>query len=212
MKKHQPVLLRLYKLLDSYKPQNAKTYTHLGHVLEGEFYPQDKVLYGPGEIIDQIFFLASGNMVAYSFTEAGEKQILQIYRENEHVAGQSFTRHVPTTYYLMVCAGSYALRMTRNQLNELYQKFPETQELGRIRLSLLEAKELRHKQLLFLPGIQMVEAFYKEYPELIEPGKVLRDRDIASYLLLAEGTLRDLRNRLIREGRLKMPQNNRILQ
>ncbi|RKR80592.1 CRP-like cAMP-binding protein [Mucilaginibacter gracilis] len=205
MKKHHPILNRLYKLYDTYKPQSAATYAYLDEVIGAKFYPEDEILYVPGEIIDQIFFLASGNMVAYNFTDSGDKQVLQIYRENEHVAGQSFTRQIPSTYYLMVCAGSYALHMTRNQLDDVYRKFPETQELGRIRLSMAEEKEVRHKQLLFLPGIQMVETFYKEYPELIEPGKVLRDRDIASYLLLAEGTLRDLRNRLLREGLLKLP-------
>ncbi|EHQ26447.1 Crp/Fnr family transcriptional regulator [Mucilaginibacter paludis] len=205
MKKHHPILNRLYKLYDTYKPQSAATYAYLDEVIGAKFYPEDEILYVPGEIIDQIFFLASGNMVAYNFTDSGDKQVLQIYRENEHVAGQSFTRQIPSTYYLMVCAGSYTLQMTRDQLDDVYRKFPETQELGRIRLSTAEEKEVRHKQLLFLPGIQMVETFYKEYPELIEPGKVLRDRDIASYLLLAEGSLRDLRNRLLREGLLKLP-------
>jgi CRP-like cAMP-binding protein len=205
MKKFHPVLQRLYRLYDTYKPQSLATYAYLDDLIEAKYYPEDKILYAPGDIIDLIFFLASGNMVAYNYTASGDKQILQIYRENEHVAGQSFTQQTPATYYLMVCAGSYALHMTWDQLDDVYQKFPDTQELGRIRLSKAEAKDLRHKQLLFLPGIQMVEAFYKEYPELIEPGKVLRDRDIASYLMLAEGTLRDLRNRLLREGRLKIP-------
>jgi CRP-like cAMP-binding protein len=202
MKKHHELLLRLFKLLDAYKPQRPEFYAHLEEVITGEYYPTDRILYEQDEIIKQLFFLASGTMIAYSFTDAGDKQLLHIYREGEIIAGQSFTQQKPSLYYLMVCKGAYMLHLTCGQLHEVYRKFPEAEELGRFRLSAMETKELKLKQLLILPGIQMVEVFYQQYPELLKPGKVLRDGDIASYLFLAEGTLRRLRNTLLRNGKL----------
>jgi CRP-like cAMP-binding protein len=205
MKKHHEILVQLYKVLDSFKPQQPAFYTYIEEIIEAEFYPDDKILYEQGEVIKRIFYLASGTVVAYNFTETGEKQILHIFRETDLITGQSFTLQTPGAYYLMVCAGSYMLHMTYKQLNLVYRKFPETEELARLILSSREEKEIKHRQILILPGIQMVEAFYKDYPELIEPGKVLRDRDIATYLLLAESTLRGLRNDLFRSGKLEIP-------
>lgn len=205
MKKHQTVLLQLFRVLEAYKPQKKELYAYLEEVYEAEYYPYDKILYEEGKVIKDIFFLASGTAVAYSYTDKGDKQLLHIYRQNEFIAGQSFTHQTPSPYYLMVCADSYMLHMAFTQLKILYEKFPVAEELARFRLSATEAKELRYKQMMILPGIQMVEAFYNEYPELLEPGKILRDREVASYLLLAEGTLRGLRNELFRMGRLVNP-------
>jgi CRP-like cAMP-binding protein len=202
MKKHHELFLRLFKLLDNYKPQRPEFYLHLEEVIAGEYYPVDCILYEQDEIIKQLFFLASGIVIAYSFTDAGDKQLLHIYREGEIIAGQSFTRQKPSQYYLMVCKGAYMLHLTCGQLKEVYHQFPEAEELGRFRLSAMEAKELKFKKLLILPGIKMVEVFYQQYPELLQAGKVLRDSDIASYLFLAEGTLRRLRNTLLRNGTL----------
>lgn len=205
MKNHQAVLLRLFKILEAYKPQKKELYEYLEEAYKAEYYPYDKILYEQGEVIKDIFFLASGTAVAYSYTDNGDKQLLHIYRENEFIAGQSFTHQTPSLYHLMVCADSFMLHMASTQLKILYEKFPVAEELARFRLSATEAKELRYKKMMILPGIQMVEAFYNEYPELLEPGKVLRDREVASYLLLAESTLRGLRNELLRLGRLKIP-------
>ena len=205
MKKHEAVLRQLFRMLESFKQQKPEFYAHLEEVIDATFFPDDKILYRQDEIIKQIFFLASGTASAYSYNDDGERQTLHIYQQNELIAGQSFTHQSPGTYYLMVCGGSYMLHMTHKQLNEVYSLFPEAEELARLILSAREIKDLRHKKILGLQGIQMVEAFYNDYPELLEPGKVLRDRDVASYLLLAEGTLRGLRNELFRLGKLENP-------
>jgi hypothetical protein len=205
MKKHNAILFKLFRLLDSFKPQKPGFYAYLEDTIVPEFYPDDKILYQYDEVVKKIFYLASGTVVAYNYADNGEKQILHIFRETDLITGQSFTRQTPGAYYLMVCAGSYMLHMTHKQLGLVYRKFPETEELARLILSSREEKEIRHRNILILPGIQMVEAFYNDYPELIEPGKVLRDREVASYLLLAESTLRGLRNELFRWGKLKKP-------
>jgi hypothetical protein len=108
----------------------------------------------------------------------------------------------------MACADAYMLHMTHSQLKQTYQVFPNAEELARFRLSAAEAKELKHKQILILPGIRRVAAFYHEYPELLGPPKPLRDADIGTYLIMTDRNLRSLRNRLLREGLLKRPDKN----
>jgi hypothetical protein len=74
----------------------------------------------------------------------------------------------------MACKDAYMLHMNHIQLKQTYQAYPAAEELARFRLSATEAKELKHKQILILPGIDRAAAFYHEYPELLRQRQPLR--------------------------------------
>jgi CRP-like cAMP-binding protein len=73
-------------------------FLHLEEVIDATYYPENKILYEPDEIIKEIFFLASGTAIAYTYTERGEKQLLNIYQQNDFIAGQSFTQQTKSPY------------------------------------------------------------------------------------------------------------------
>jgi CRP-like cAMP-binding protein len=204
MGRHDILLLKLFRVLDSYRPQSERFYKHISETVHGKYYAADEILYQQGQVIKDVYFLASGNMITYRYTDSGDKQLLNIYQANEIVFASSFTLQKKSRYNVMVCADAYLLSVDHKQMREIYKRFPEVEELARMIISDRESKELKRNEMLIEPGIQMVEEFYKNYPELLEPGKVLRDSDIASYLLLAEGTLRTLRNRLLHTGHLRI--------
>ena len=64
-----------------------------------------------------------------------------------------------------------------------------------------EKKELERRMLLRQPAEKLVTGFYAAFPELSEPGKIIVDADIASYLMINESTLRVHRSKLPTGGR-----------
>jgi CRP-like cAMP-binding protein len=196
MKKHQPILNQLSKVLDSFKPQPQAYYDHLAEVMEPQYFPTDNVLYEQGDIVKYGYFLASGFAIAYYYNDQGERQVIRIYEKNEIIKGKSFIDQTPSAEYLMVCADSYMLSITSKAMEDIYDEFPSVAELSRLILANREIKELEHKQMLSLEALPMVEQFYKTYPGLAEPGKILVDADVSSYLLISERTLRACRAKL----------------
>ncbi|MFD2871930.1 Crp/Fnr family transcriptional regulator [Mucilaginibacter ximonensis] len=196
MKKHQPILDQLFKVLDGFKPQPQAYYDHLAEVLHPQYFPDDQVLFEQGDTVQHGYFLASGFAISYYYNDQGEKQVIRIYQQNEIIKGKSFTQQSPSAEYLMICADSYVLSVSHQDMETIYERFPSVAELSRIVLAHREVRELEHKQLLAKETLLMVEAFYKAYPGLSDPGKVLVDADIASYLLISGRTLRASRAQL----------------
>lgn len=196
MKKHQPILNQLFRVLDSFKPQPQTYYDHLAEVMQPQYFPDDQVLFERGDIVKRGYFLASGFAIAYYYNDQGERQIIRIYEKNDFMKGKSFIGQSASEEYLMICADSYVLGITHAEMEAIYARFPSVSELSRLILANREVKELEHKQMLSLEGLPMVEAFYKAYPGLVEPGKILVDADISSYLLISERTLRACRAKL----------------
>jgi len=196
MKKHQPILNQLFKVLDSFKPQPQAYYEHLSEISQPQYFPTDQVLYEEGDIVKRSYFLASGFAIAYYYNDQGEKQLIRIYEKDDIIKGKSFTEQSPAADYLMVCADSYLLSISYEEKEMIYAHFPSVAELSMLILASREAKELAYKQMLGLETMLMVEQFYKTYPGLADPGKILVDADISSYLLISERTLRACRAKL----------------
>jgi CRP-like cAMP-binding protein len=197
MKKHQEILNRLYKTLDSYKKQSPAYYEYLGEIMKPQYFAKDEVLYEQGQVIKKAYFLSSGFMIANHYTEKeGDKHVINIFSRDEIISGKSFTEQTPSDYDLVACKGTYVLHLTYEEVNTIYSKFPDTQEQAMIILADKEKKELETKRMLGMDRMDMVAEFYKRYPELLKPGKIIKDRDIASFLMIGQSTLRALRNNL----------------
>ncbi|HZY35952.1 MAG TPA: cyclic nucleotide-binding domain-containing protein [Mucilaginibacter sp.] len=196
-KKHQEILNRLYKTLDSYKKQSPAYYEYLGEIMKPQYFAKDEVLYEQGQVIKKAYFLSSGFMMANHYTEKeGDKHVVNIFSRDEIISGKSFTEQTPSDYELVACKGTYVLHLTYEEVNTIYSKFPDTQEQAMIILADKEKKELETKRMLGLERMDMVAEFYKRHPELLKAGKIIKDSDIASFLLIGQSTLRGLRAKL----------------
>jgi CRP-like cAMP-binding protein len=198
MIKYQQVLDRLFKALDKYKPQSPAYYKHLAEVIKPRYFARNEVLYEQGQVIDKAYFLSSGFLTANYYNHKGDKQLINIYSTDEIVSGKSFTSQHPSAYELMACKDTYVLYLTYKQVNVIYEQFPGTQEQAMFILAGRENKELSRNRMLNQYAGKKVADFYAAFPELSEPGKIMVDADIASYLMISESTLRAHRTKLTR--------------
>ena len=116
MKNHQEILLKLFKVLDGFKPQKPKLYAHLTEVMAARYFADDLILYEEGQVVKEAFFLSSGITVAYIFNEVGERQIVSIYQAGEIIAGVSFMEQKKSPYCLMACKDAYVLSISYQQM------------------------------------------------------------------------------------------------
>ena len=107
VKRHDEVLQRLFKVLDSYLLQSPDYYRYLAEVMKPCYFAKDEVLFEQGQVITNAYFLSSGFMTANYYTEKGDKHVVDIFSKDEIVAGKSFTEQTPSDYELLACKDSY---------------------------------------------------------------------------------------------------------
>lgn len=184
--------------------QSPEYYQYLTERMQPHFFASDTPLYKKGDTVKKAWFLSSGFGMAYIYKDSGDKQVIRLYTAGALVGGKSFIEQTPSEEYLMACRGSYWMSLTHAEVDEIYILFPDVLEQSRLIMARREQEELEHKQMLGLPGIDRVEAFYKAYPELLSKRKIIRDADIASYLFISVASLRRFRRRLLKSGKLKL--------
>jgi len=202
MKKHQPVLDQLFKILDSYLPQPPEYYQYLSDHLQPIYYANDTPLYEQGDLVKKAWFLASGFGIAYIYKDSGDRQVVRLHSAGALIGGKSFIEQTPSADYLMACRDSYWMSLTHAEVDEIYVLFPDVIEQSRLIMARREQDELSYKKLLGLPNTDRVVNLYKQYPELLKPGRIIKDADLASYLLLGKSTFRALRKQLQKNGLL----------
>src|ERR1700761_1331075 len=106
MKKHQPVLEQLFKVVNSYLPQPAGYYEYLTEHLQPQYYASDTPLYETGDIVKKAWFLSSGFGIAYVYHDSGDRQVVRIYTAGALIGGKSFIEQTPSEEYLTACRGS----------------------------------------------------------------------------------------------------------
>jgi CRP-like cAMP-binding protein len=202
MKKHQPVLEQLFKVVDSYLAQPAEYYQYLTEHLQPQFFAVDTPQYKKGDKVKKAWFLASGFGIAYVYHDSGDRQVVRIYTAGALIGGKSFIEQTPSEEYLMACKGSYWMSLTHAEVDEIYILFPDVIEQSRLIMARRELEELEYKKLLGLPNADRIVNLYRQYPELLKPGKIIKDADLASYLLLGKSTFRRVRKQLQKNGLL----------
>ena len=127
--------------------------------------------------------------------------MLGIQGSGRILLSKSFTRQSSSDLELVALAGTYLLLLSHSDVLQIFRRFDGTETVARIIMAdYAEAEQLR---LLLMKerAEKVILSFYREYPEFLKGGLLL-DIDIASYLLIGEQTLRNVRMKLIREGRL----------
>lgn len=204
----EPVLQKLFKIIENFKPQNPELYIHLTSVMknQGIYYNETTPIYCVGETVDKLLFISEGFITRSAINSKGNPKILSILEENEIKAGPDFIDRTPSEFVIEATPGTFVAYLTNNQLQTIYQKFPETRELISLIISAHNRKELRLKKLFSVKGIDLVEAFYKRYPKMLKPHSGLTNDKIANYLNMGVSTLIEHKTNLINTDKLPNPE------
>nr|WP_316834432.1 cyclic nucleotide-binding domain-containing protein [Pedobacter nutrimenti] len=150
-------------------------------------------------MIDKAYFIVSGFIMAYYLDEAGNEHVLKIYRAGEIVAGSSFMNARPSRYYLKIYRDTLVMEVTHAQMQIGYQTIPDMEELARLTVAGFENKEVLRDEMIRKGGEESVLHFYRANPELLPPGKIIKDHHIASYLHMSVNNLQHIRTFLIKK-------------
>ncbi|MBD1366583.1 hypothetical protein IDJ77_22405 [Mucilaginibacter sp. ZT4R22] len=201
MREHEAIINKVFRILCSYKPQPEALRDHLTQVLDGRFYPDRKILFERGSIVKDVLFVSDGYVACYGFSDAGDRQVLSIAAKNTIVSGKSFTTQTPSTFEWVCLPGTYLMAIGYEALQDTHARFPGTEELSRIVIAEAAERELLERLSLYKDAEMVVKNFYNSFKEFKIPGRMMLDVDIASYLLIGESTLRNVRGKLIKDGR-----------
>jgi len=206
MSRQNELLENLFSELGSFKKMPPEFFQHLQDAMQEQkkYYPEAEVLFDQDDLVKNAYYVARGTVYAYRI-ENGEKRVLYIYKQHDIIAGNAFMHQKESLYYLKTCSDSFLYWITYDQMAEVYTKFPEAEELAKLIVSNREDREVTWKTMLNQKATATVKDFYTLYPELLKRQKGLTDPDIATFLHLAEGTLRGLRNKLLKGAILKLP-------
>lgn len=203
MRDNSEIINRLFKILCSYKQQPIELKDFLQSGMKGQYYPEREVLYREDSIVTDAIFVSSGFVACYGFDANGDRQVVSIYGKDSIIAGKSFTSGQPSSYEWTALAGAYLMKVGRSQMEEVYSRFPDSEELARLVMADVADRELERLRMLKRDAESVIYDFYKkDFGEFYPPGKLMVDADVASFLLLSESTLRNVRARLVRGNRL----------
>jgi len=202
MKNNNEIVRRLFKILCSYKPQPEEFYGRLLEVMRGEFFASRQVLFERGEVVTDAIFVSDGYVVQLLCDEGRDPLVVNLFGADSIIAGKSFTEQKPSVEFSLVALpGAYLMRISAADLMEFYERFESTEELARLVMVDVAEKELIRLRQIKQDSESLVLAFYEEYPTFLKES-MMTDSEVASYLLISESTLRNVRARLIREGKL----------
>jgi len=202
MRDHSEIVRRIFKILCAYKPQPEGLYERLLEVMTGQFYPSREVLFDRGEVVTDAIFVSSGYVSRVLYDEGLEPQVVNIFREGDIIAGKSFTEQKPSPEVALVALpGTYIMRISAEAILGVYEEFDTSEELARLVMADMSEREPARLRLLKRDSETVILSFYQEFPTFLKES-MMTDSDVASYLLISESTLRNVRAKLIRENRL----------
>jgi CRP-like cAMP-binding protein len=202
MRDHSVIVRRIFKILCAYKPQPEGLYERLLEVMTGQFYPSREVLFDRGEVVTDAIFVSSGYVARILYDEGSDPQVVNIFGEDDIIAGKSFTEQKPSSEFALVALpGTYLMRISAVDIMLVYEEFDSAEELARLVMADMSERELVRFRLLKRDSETVISAFYQDFPSFLKES-MMTDSDIASYLLISESTLRNVRAKLIRENRL----------
>jgi CRP-like cAMP-binding protein len=160
---------------------------HLSKILKSKRYSKKDFLLKAGHISDKIFFIERG--LVRCFYDKSEKEVCSWFmKENDCIISvESFFQQKESYENIQALEETDAYFIEYNELQFIYQNFPEFNFIGRV---LTEKYYALSEQRLYSLRMQNASERYRflmeNYPELIQrvPSKYL-----ASYLGISEETL-----------------------
>lgn len=194
---------KLIRLLEKIKkPLPPKLEPYLEKVMIAEICLETHDIHRLGDVIDKAYYISTGYMLIYYLDEDGNVHVVGIFSSNHIVAGNSFMNGVPSRYYMKIFKGTYVLEITNRQMKTGYETIPGMDELARLTIASFEDRELSRDETISKGSEEAVLQFYRQYPGLFPPGRMITDCYIASYLHMREDNLQRIRAVLTKKGLL----------
>ena len=186
----------LFTRLCTYKPQPLELREYLRENMSERELLERGTLFKKNQPVTEALYVARGFVSCSAYDV-----VLGLSGKGSILADYSFTSGQPSDYELTALPGAYVLGISFDHMGTIYDRFPSTEELARLIMADVTRMERERIVSLKRDAELVVLDFYQAYPEFLKTD-LMSDVEIASYLLIAESTLRNARAKLIREERL----------
>lgn len=167
----------------------ATQYIHRRNYKKGEFLIQ------AGETINHFFFINKGLVRFFYITEPGKEFNKHFAKENDFAGSYVSTiLNYPCPYFIQAIEKTETCILTKQLLQELYDRHPVWERIGRIKAERLAIqKEFREKEFLLDTAETRYRRFLKEFPDLTDR---IPQYYIASYLGITDVALSRIRKKM----------------
>jgi CRP-like cAMP-binding protein len=199
------IMEKLLSLLGSIKPLSPGLTEYLRSKLQSIHFKKGKFLLRRGEVADRIFYIEKG--LVRSYYVQGQKKISNWFMAEGKIcmSVSSFLLQARSDDYLVALEDCETWSITYQELENIYDRFPEFEHHGRkITSDYYIWSEQRFQSILRKSPKQKLEHLLQTEPDLMNRANL---RDLASYLNLSDRTFSRVRewhaNRRPRKRRRK---------
>ncbi|WP_373524584.1 Crp/Fnr family transcriptional regulator [Aquiflexum sp.] len=151
------------------------------NLLEEENLSKKEFLLSQGESCNHIYFVNSGILRAFHINQDGKDATVMFAVKDWWITDMyCFLNVLPSMVNIQVVAPCSVLKLSKNNLDKLYDEIPMFNKFFRILMQNAYCREqLRTIQNLSLPALERYEQFIKKYPHI---ANAVALKQIASYL------------------------------
>jgi CRP-like cAMP-binding protein len=184
--------MNFVEYINSFVPLPEKVAVELLSKSRKEYLPKHYLLHKEGEVCEKVYFVEEGLVRWFYYSEGGKDITDSFGGENSFItAFDSFFQRKPSRYFIELLEDSTVYWMTYDDLEELLEKFPEVERVGRlILLQILEQALEKNAALQFHNAPERYEFITKKHPDLLQRVSL---GHIASYLGITQETLSRIR-------------------
>lgn len=171
----------LFSNICKYIPLSDQEKAHLSAFLEEEHLGRNEFILRQGEICDYIYFVNSGLLRAYCINPDGKEATIMFAVKDWWITDMyCFLNGLPAMVNIQVVEACSVLKLSKNQLDQLYLDLPKFNQFFRILMQNAYCREqLRTIQNLSLPAKERYEQFISKYPHIASKVTL---KQVASYL------------------------------
>lgn len=145
-----------------------------------------------GDICKYLYFIVKGCMRSFFIDSKGVEHIYQIRMDNNWISDlESFFSQEPSKFYIEALEDSQLLRITKEGLDELYNKIPNLERYFRILFQKAYVNALKRlNSTMWEPATTRYQEMLKEHPHMFQRVPLVY---IASYLGITPESLSRIR-------------------
>lgn len=153
------------------------------------------ILIAEGEICKEIYFIETGCF--RSFTDKDDREVnLSFTLEDDFVTNlKSLRNESPSTYTIKSCESSIVWSLSKKHMFELYETYPEINNMGRLLLEQLLIEQEDHTNFLKInTPAERYEYILKNRPQLLQKVSLTQ---LSSYIGISRESLSRIRQRIL---------------
>lgn len=184
----------LLKMLNACHPLEPELESTLLHHLPREVYRANKVILDEGQVCDWIAFVEKGLLKIYFELEDGSERVIWYHKEGDVIGSmKSFYMGSPSKLTVRALEETHLRRIRKEELNALYEKFPEFNVNGRRITEQYYSRSEDHVILIAMPPKERFKKLQHEYPWMLADPRI-KDYMLADYLCIDKTTLSKYRH------------------